>query len=313
MAKKNEEKQAASPKKSPFTRKWIKEKGIPIVESYNGNLTLRGLHYQLVALGMTNDINHYKQVVAAMTEARWAGDLSFDAFQDHEREKIGFTNWRETNVEDAVDTAIDQIKDWATDYQKNRWENQPIYPEVFIEKKALQGVFEGPCREWNVALNPCKGYPSLTFLNDAAKRFKSAIWNDRTPIILYFGDYDCSGEDIPRSIQENLAKMGVEVEVRRILLMEEHVKMWNLPAAPTKQSDKRSAGWGGIGQVELDAVKPEVIVKYLKAAIKEVFDEDLYSELQEAERVEAKDFRRKLRSEFDSILGDLDDDNQDDE
>jgi len=66
-----------------FTKKWIIEKGIPIVKSYNGNLTLRALHYRLVAQGMTNDINHYKKVVNAMIEARWDGLLYFDDFLDH--------------------------------------------------------------------------------------------------------------------------------------------------------------------------------------------------------------------------------------
>jgi hypothetical protein len=154
----------------------------------------------------------------------------------------------------SADNAKNQIKLWATSYHKNRWENQPIYPEVFIEKKALQGVFEKPCKDWDVALNPCKGYPSLTFLYDAKKRYEEAIKSGKTPIILYFGDYDCSGEDIPRSIQDTLSRMGTDVEVRRIALMEEQVTDWKLPPAPTKTKDTRSRNWTGLGQVELDAV-----------------------------------------------------------
>ena len=88
-------------------------------------------------------------------------------------------------------------------YFKNRWENQEYYPEVFIEKKALQGVFQNICRQYDVALGACKGYPSLTFLYESQLRFNSAIYNGKKPIIIYFGDYDPSGEDIPRSIYEN--------------------------------------------------------------------------------------------------------------
>lgn len=285
-----------------YNKKWIIEKGIPIVKSYNGNLTLRALHYRLVAAGMTNDVAHYKKVVNAMIEARWEGLLEFDDFLDHERETHGETSYEKTNVEDKANEAKSQIKAWATSYRKNRWENQPIYPEVFIEKKALQGVFDSPCRRWNIALSPCKGYPSLTFQYDAKKRFEEAIEKGKTPLILYFGDYDCSGEDIPRSLKDTLIRMGVPVEVKRIALMEHQVKAWKLPPAPTKSSDTRSANWNGLGQVELDAVEPEKIVELLNKAISNEFDEELYSELEEQEKDENTQFKRILKRDFKTLL-----------
>lgn len=288
--------------KSSFTNKWIIENGIPIAESYNGNITLRALHYRLVAAGMTNDTAHYKKVVNAMIQARWDGLVSFNAFLDHERQTLGFTDYQVSDVNQSVDHAKGQIKLWATSYRKNRWENQPVYPEVFIEKKALQGVFHEPCRKWDVALNPCKGYPSLTYLHDAKNRFQEAINEGKEPILLYFGDYDCSGEDIPRSIQDNLAKMGVDVELRRVALMEEQVVKWKLPPAPTKVGDSRAANWDGLGQVELDAVEQKMIVKLLNDAIKRLFDEDLYKELIDQQTAEKKEFTRILKRDFKKLL-----------
>lgn len=289
--------------KSQFTKKWILETGIPIVESYGGNLTLRALHYRLVASGMTNDLAHYKKVVNTMVEARWNGSVDFDAFMDHERQTLGSTDYTETNVEDAVETAKSAIRSWASYYNKNRWENQPIYPEVFIEKKALQGVFDEPCRKWDVALNPCKGYPSLTFLYDAKQRFERAQDEGKKVIILYFGDYDCSGEDIPRSISDNLERMGLnDVEVRRIALMKAQVIKWKLPPAPTKTTDTRGNTWGGLGQVELDAVEPRKIVELLEAAIEKIFDRDLHSELLEQEEEESREYKQILKDDFNSIM-----------
>jgi hypothetical protein len=288
--------------KTEFTSEWIKRTGIPIVNSYNGNITLRALHYQLVARGMINDISHYKKVVNAMIEARWAGEVEFGAFMDHERETLGSTSYTETDVESTAETAKRQIKAWATSYSKNRWENQDYYPEVFIEKKALQGVFEATCRSWDIALNPCKGYPSLTFLHDASMRFQRAIDAGKKPVILYFGDYDCSGEDIPRSIQENLARMNVDVEVKRIALMEEQVRKWKLPPAPTKISDTRSANWDGIGQVELDAVEPNKIKELLKGAIESVFDKKKHAILLKKQEEEFEEFTTILKRDFESLL-----------
>lgn len=285
-----------------YNKKWIIETGIPIVKSYNGNLTLRALHYRLVAAGMTNDVSHYKKVVNAMIEARWEGLLEFDDFLDHERETHGSTDYEETSVDEKADEAKIQIRAWATSYRKNKWENQPIYPEVFIEKKALQGVFDRPCRRWNIALSPCKGYPSLTFQYDAKKRFETAMAKGKEPMILYFGDYDCSGEDIPRSLKDTLVRMGVDVHVKRIALMEHQVKEWKLPPAPTKVSDTRSANWDGLGQVELDAVEPEKIVELLNKAISGVFDEKLFAELKEQEEAETNQFKKILKRDFKTLL-----------
>ena len=72
--------------KDQFTRDWIIEQSIDILSNYEpGVLTIRGLHYQLVSRGMTNDIQHYKRVVAATGVARWNGSIAFDAFSDRDR------------------------------------------------------------------------------------------------------------------------------------------------------------------------------------------------------------------------------------
>lgn len=289
--------------KDKFTKQWITDNSIEIVSRYEkGMLTLRGLHYQLVSIGMTNSIQHYKRVVSAMIDARWAGLVDFDSFSDHDRSMIGNTDSESTDLESSVDKAKEQIKAWMESYYKNRWENQPFYPEVFIEKKALQGVFQKTCYYKGVALGACKGYPSLTFLNEATQRFIDAENNGKIPVILYFGDYDPSGEDIPRAIEENIIKLGCEsIQVRRFALMEYQVIEWKLPPAPVKETDSRTANWSGLGQVELDAVKPEKLQKLCEEAIESVFDLDLYDELREREDEERGKYRTQLR-EFVSSL-----------
>lgn len=283
-------------KKSLFDKKWITQNAIEVVSEYEkGVLTLRALHYQLVGLGMTNDISHYKKVINAMIDARWDGAVEFDTFSDLDRVMVGETEYKETNVWKAVNTAKQQVRAWMTNYHKNRWENQLYYPEILIEKKALQGVFQDVCAKWDVSMGACKGYPSLTFLHEAHLRYKEAINNGKKPIIIYFGDYDPSGEDIPRSIQENMLKFGVEIELKRIALMEHQVVDWKLPPAPAKETDSRTKNWDGLGQVELDAVKPEKTIKLCEDAIKDIFDEDKYDELIEQEKEERTEYRSQLK------------------
>lgn len=283
--------------KDIFTKNWIIEKSIEIVSEYEkGILTIRALHYQLVGIGMTNDIAHYKRVVVAMIRARWDNLIDFDTFSDHDREMIGETKYKETILDDKISEAKRQLYLWMRNYSKNRWENQPYYVEIFIEKKALQGVFQQVCKRNDVGFGACKGYPSLTFLNESTERYKLAVERGKTPIILYFGDYDPSGEDIPRSIKENIIKLGCpEIELKRIALMEHQVVEWKLPHAPVKDGDSRSANWDGLGQVELDAVKPERLQELCQEAIDDIFDIDLFTELQETELSEEGEYRIQLR------------------
>ena len=284
--------------KDMFTKSWIIENAVDVLSQYEaGVLTIRGLHYQLVSRGMTNDVQHYKRVVAATGQARWDGIISFDAFSDRERSMACMTKADKTIYDDKVSEAKTQIRLWASSYYLNRWENQPYYPEVLIEKKALEGVFHKTCQRNSIALGACKGYPSLTFLHDLSLRIIEATDRGKQPIILYFVDYDPSGEDIPRALRENLILLGCseDLEVRRICLNKDQVIAWGLPPAPTKDTDSRSAHWDGLGQVELDAVKPEKLMQLLQNAIDDIFDKSLYEELMAREEHEGVMFKDELK------------------
>lgn len=280
-----------------FDRAWITSNAIEICAQYDhGVLTLRGLHYQLVGRGMTNSIQHYKRVVGAMIKARRAGLVAYSQFSDHDREMIGETDAEPVNLDDSIGMGKQQIHAWMTAYSRNRWENQPRYLEVWIEKKALQGVFGSVCGARDVALCPCKGYPSLTFLYEASERFKDAEGRGQEPTIVYFGDHDPSGEDIPRAIASNfVADFGVSVDVQVIALTADQVDELGLPPAPVKAGDSRAAKFDGQGQVELDAVLPETLREWAADAIASNFDDELHAELMETEEAEGQEYRIALR------------------
>lgn len=77
--------------------------------------------------------------------------------------------------------------------------------------------------------------------------------------------------------------------------MEQQVIEWGLPPAPAKETDSRTANWDGLGQVELDAVKPEKLIALLDDAINEIFDQDLYDELIATEAAERELFQAELK------------------
>lgn len=278
-----------------FTKEWITTNSIAVLEGYSDKITLRQLYYRLVAKGLINDMNHYKRVINAIGDARWNGDIEFNAFVDRERSMYGETNAEPVILLDQIERAKEQIGLWMKSYHLNKWENQPEYIEVWIEKKALQGVFERPCQRFDIGLAPCKGYPSLTFLKDAQERFEEAIDRNQNPTILYFGDFDPSGVDIPRSLIENISKMGCEVNIERIALNQDQIIEMHLPSAPAKTTDTRTKNWNGEGVVELDAVEPNTLIQMVEKAIQSHFDTTMYNTLNDRENIERELYQTALK------------------
>lgn len=96
-------------------------------------------------------------------------------------------------------------------YRRALWDAQPLYVEVWLEKEALSGAIYEVTSEWDVPLMPTRGYPSLTFIHQAAE----AIAVQAKPTFIYYlGDHDPSGVDIPRVIERLRA---IEVAERETL------------------------------------------------------------------------------------------------
>jgi hypothetical protein len=283
-----------------WNRAKIISAAISVIEQYDEAITIRQLYYRLVAAGMPNNLRMYKRLDAAMTEARWNGQIAFGAFVDRGRRVVGVTESDLTDVDDKIDEANEQIRRWLTDYRKNRWENQDLHVEVWVEKQALEGVFLAPCDDNGVALAPCKGYPSLSFLDDAAERFRNAT----KPVkILYFGDHDPSGDDIPRSLHSNLSRMGAgRISITRVALTQEQIEEWGLPGVPPKTTDSRTYGWDGESAVELDAVEPKMLKRLITDAINGLFDKTKHGQLLEQERAEREKYRKKVKTAVQDLI-----------
>jgi len=62
----------------------------------------------------------------------------------------------------------------------------------------VAGVLEPITEEFEVVLYPCRGYNSYSALLEAADRIAS---KQQAVTILYLGDFDPSGQDMPRDIR----------------------------------------------------------------------------------------------------------------
>ncbi len=241
-----------------------------LLEAHNP-MTVRQLFYQLVSHQViANTQKEYKSAARVLGIARKRGLIPWEFIEDRTRRPLKPPAW------DSLETFIDVVKH---SYRRDIWEVQPGYFEVWVEKDALSGIFENITTRYGVTLQVVRGYPSLSALHDAASRFDGGE-------VLYFGDFDPSGEDIERSIGNNLDDFGSRPKITRVAINREDIDTYNLPPIPTKATDTRQAAFvrtHGDVAVELDALPLPVLQDRIKQVIEDRLDMNAYRNTRYAE------------------------------
>ena len=247
---------------------------LKIIGEYEVRLTIRQIFYRLVSAGVIpNTRSAYNSLDRVISEARKKGVIPFKAIVDRSRNFIGGDVPYYLTPEQYFNGLIENLKTAFLDYDIPFWLNQPIYIEVWLEKDALTGFFKQITDKYRVVLAPCRGYPSLTFLYEGAKRLSRI---SKPKLILYFGDYDMRGIDIQRHITETLENFGLtNFQVRRVALTREQIEVYQLPPNPAKSKDTMFRGWiekhGNVAW-ELDALEPKVLMSLIENAILQNID-----------------------------------------
>lgn len=251
-----------------------------IVEEYEAQgyeLTLRQVYYQLVARGfIPNNERSYKNLGSLINDGRLAGLIDWYAIVDRTRNLRRNSHWN--CPEDVIDSA-------RYSYMLDRWENQPNYVEVWVEKDALIGIVSQICRELDVPHFSCRGYTSQSEMWSAAQRFIRQNHRESRTII-HLGDHDPSGIDMTRDIQERMDMFGADVYVKRVALTMEQIEKFSPPPNPTKLSDARASGYieeYGHECWELDALEPKVITSLIRDEVTALCDSDLLYEIEHRE------------------------------
>ena len=162
----------------------------------------------------------------------------------------------------------------------NRWNDQPNYVEVWVEKDALIGIVSQVCKKLDVPHFSCRGYTSQSEMWGAAQRFIAQEDSRESMTIIHLGDHDPSGIDMTRDIQERLEMFGANVEVKRVALTMKQIEAFNPPPNPTKVTDARSGGYisrFGHECWELDALEPKVITQLIEDEVTALIDYDLFN------------------------------------
>lgn len=244
-----------------------------VLESHHP-MTLRQVFYRLVAAQVIeNRQNRYKSLGRALVRARQDGSIPWEWIEDRLRRPRAVGMWSGlSHFGEAV----------VNGYRRDVWLDQPDYLEVWLEKDALSGIFERSLRPYGVTLNVGRGYDSWSSLYEAAGRYGEGAG----VTILYFGDFDPSGEDMVRSLEERLGFWDCRPIIDKIAITAEDIERHDLPPNPAKLSDSRSDGFiarHGDNCVELDALPPEVLSEMIKQEVEANMDLDILDETREEE------------------------------
>ncbi len=250
-----------------------------ILGEYEGPLTLRQVYYRLVAAQIIqNTENEYKGLSKHLTRARLAGLVDDSRIIDRVRSTLRVQCW--PDLSHFLQTV-------RRSYRREKWTSQDYNLEVWCEKDAVAGVLEPIANEYEIILYPCRGYNSYSALKDAAERIG---YIDRPTVVLYMGDFDPSGQDMPRDIRDRLTEdFGVQLDLYVIALTRDQIEAYDLPPAPAKRSDSRAAAFmarHGDMAVELDALPPNVLQELVRDNVEQFFDKSAFEQQAEIEREE---------------------------
>jgi len=250
-------------------------------------MTVRQVYYQLVSRQVIeNNRGQYQAVSKALVAARQEGLIPWEYIEDRLRRPRTVAMW-------------DGLADFASvarQYRRDVWTTQQRYLEVWLEKDALSGIFEDVLNRYGVTLNVGRGYDGWDSIHNAAGRLKDG------DTVLYFGDFDPSGEDMVRSLRERLAFFGTSPEIVKCALSADDIQRYHLPPDFAKVTDTRRAAFvakHGDVSVELDALPGDVLRQRLISEVEARMDLDALGQVQAVEQAE----RRRLVAVMANIEG----------
>jgi hypothetical protein len=286
-------------------RSELLEMSIGICATYKQNdltPTVRQLYYRLVAGGhIPNADKQYKKLVATLADARKAGTFPMNYTEDrtrivHEGEYSGHRLDVDKGLERA-EQYLQAIPEWCIEAQ--RWVGQPKHVSAWVEKEALGNALDAACKDRKVSWFACKGYPSQPSLWKWMKKTEeecavaAAMGSPYEEIvILYYGDHDPEGWNIPRSAVENIRHFaevwGVVLPYvrmdRRAMLMEQIVAL-DAPPQVAKVDSSRYAKYVEEHNTtqcwELDAFDVMDFIQLIGEDIDEHFDTEIYEHWQQ--------------------------------
>lgn len=247
-----------------------------IVRSYETGVTLRQLFYRLVSDGtLPNTDSAYKGLSRTSAQARREG--TFPPLFDRTR-----TIHRHQSFDNPEDALV-----WLSDYyRRDRTEGQEFNIYLGLEKHGLVEMLRSWFGPLGIPIVSLGGYSSQSYTDEVGW---DVYGDGRKSVLLYAGDFDPSGVDIPRDF---IDRVGSFDHIERVALTAQQVIDYKLPPQPGKRTDSRAAGfvekYGRLMQVEVDALRPTDLRNLFIEAIAPFWDTSAYQACLEREEEDRK-------------------------
>jgi hypothetical protein len=244
-------------------------------------VTVRGLYYQAEVAGIPGigkDQNSYNKVQNQVLQLRREGRIAYHWIADAtrwQRRPRTFDNWQ-----DALETT-------ALTYRRSLWQEADVSVEIWCEKDALAGVISKVTSEYDVPLMVSRGFTSETFAYEAVNAYADS---GRPYVIFALYDFDRSGADAARSLQEKVERFGdqkgVDARFNLLGLTQRQVRDWNLPTRLHKRETVADRRWSHPYACELDAIPPGDLRSLVQTAIEQHLPAGELARLQHIEELE---------------------------
>lgn len=168
------------------------------------------------------------------------------------------------------------VKTWASSMSMGGWfctldhfYRQQNYTEVWYEAEAMSNQFKHYVK--GVTLRPFSGAPSLDYKYSIAKDLEKMEERYGLPIkILYFGDYDVAGHNIPKVAVEDIRKWSnADFEFIRCGLNADDVENYRLSTSVEDEGDNI---------YQWEALPDERAAELITSSVDEYIDQSLIDE-----------------------------------
>jgi len=301
-------------------RNWtpIIERAAVLVGGYSYLITLRQLHYLLVAEaagGYRNndrDYDRLSELTAAARRERWFPDLV-----DQTRSVHRLQTW--ASPQGAVEWVAER-------YRLDRTQGQDYYIVLGGEKATLLAQLAGWFDPLGLPIVLLRGYGSQTYIDNVARMVRQAKRTRDVPaVLIYAGDLDASGYDSLRDFTE---RCPVFDKTEHIAVVPNHVlappRGYSLPINQGKGEDSRAGAFRrrfpvlaryadqqvtnglwrpqhskdgkllpNVVQIEAEALRPDDLRSLYQSAIDAYWDVPTYEGVLDQEAQE-RDYLRRL-------------------
>lgn len=188
-------------------------------------------------------------------------------------------------------------------YRADLWRDAALRCEVWVESRSIASVLIDDCDELAVALFPCGGFSSLSFVHSAAEEHNESA-DDRPLVVLYVGDYDPAGVLIDQALERELRlhlSERIPLIFVRVGINPEQIESYKLPTKPRKDSDRRSLYVAET--VEAEAMPARILRGILRERIERMLPEGALAAAKVAEQSEREHIERIARMMSDRGAG----------